>query len=269
MHSIYSLHIIDTINLKDAKSKITGKLLNETISELFYDMGGNKFLAIYNYGAISFTNYDKSESSKIVKLIKSISEDITEYNVTDEEIKVDVYNTETEEEKEKYGNFSFEDNVLYVPEKMFKDKNMFRIVMFNLSQTVTMDYYSSIGDSLLNNTKKLTKELELKGKIDISKSEMMKFIGKSLNAKTNIVDTLYIFDSPDLTWENPDIDELHKFLVYEFDLKSRFRELEYSFKIVDDNLQTFKDIYQHKESYVMETIVIILILIEVIKSFTE
>jgi len=267
MHVIYSVHIVDTINLKDAKSKINGKLLNETISELFYDMGG-KLLAIYNYGAISFANYDKSSSDEIVKLVKSISEDTDEYNVTDEEIKIDVYNTETEEE-EKYGKFSFEDNILYVPEKMFVDKNMFRIVMFNLSQTVTMDYYSSIGDSLLNNTKKLTKELELKGKIDISKSEMMKFIGKSLNAKTNVVDTLYIFDSPDLTWENPDIDELHKFLVYEFDLKSRFRELEYSFKIVDDNLQTFKDIYQHKESYVMETIVIILILIEVIKSFTE
>jgi len=31
---------------------------------------------------------------------------------------------------------------------------------------------------------------------------MMKFIGKSLNTKNKIVDNLYIFDSPDIAWDN-------------------------------------------------------------------
>ncbi len=267
MQSVCSYHLIDTINLKDIKANINGKLIFETISELFYNTGNNKYLSIYNYGAVSFANYEKSEIDKVLSIVTTGSE--TSFEVDEEEIKIDIYDAETEDEEEKYGKFSFEENVLYVPKNMFNDKNMFRIVMFDLSQTVTMDYYSLIGDTLLNNTKKLTKQLVLKGKINISKTQMMKFIGKSLNAKTDIVDTLYIFDSPDLTWENEIIDELHKFLVHVFDLKSRFRELEYSFKIVDDNLQTFKDIYQHKETGLMETIVIILILIEVIKSFVK
>lgn len=258
MHNIYSTHVSESIKIKDIKSNIKGTLLSETISELFYKTGENKYLSIYNYGALSFSNYTTSEIDSILNEVRD-----KDFIPTSEEISIDLYDPEEDEEE----NFSFDSNILYVPKDMFKHKDMFRIVMFNLSQTVTMDYYTTISDTLLNNTKSLTKELELKGSVKISKVNMMKFIGKSLNAKTNIVDTLYIFDSPDITWDNETIDDLHKFLTHVFDLKARFRELEYSFKIIDDNLQVIKDIYQHKESYVMETIVIILILIEVIKDF--
>ena len=95
----------------------------------------------------------------------------------------------------------------------------------------------------------------------------MKFIGKSLNTKNNIVDTFYIFDSPDLAWEDDEIDKIHKYLSHLFDLNSRYREIENIFKVIDNNLEIYNDIYQHKESANLEIVVIILIIIEIIKAF--
>lgn len=97
----------------------------------------------------------------------------------------------------------------------------------------------------------------------------MKFIGKSLNTRNEIIDNLYIFDSPDIAWDDERVERVHKILSRVFDLNVRFRELEYTFNIIDNNLKIFNDSYEHRHSAFLEIVVIILILIEVIKSFVE
>ncbi|HCM75299.1 MAG TPA: hypothetical protein DIS90_02885, partial [Cytophagales bacterium] len=52
-------------------------------------------------------------------------------------------------------------------------------------------------------------------------------------------------------------------LMKYFDLRVRFTEVEYTLRIIKDNLAVFREISSQRESNTMELIIIILILFEV------
>jgi uncharacterized Rmd1/YagE family protein len=144
------------------------------------------------------------------------------------------------------------------------NENVVKIIILNIAQSVAMDFYEKLGNEALDSTRKYTDELEKYGKIRISKKNLMKYIGKTLNMKNNIFDNLYVFNSPDTVWENEFLSKLDHGLRDTFDINMRFRELDYEMKIVQDNLTLFTDQLQHRESNRLEWIIILLILFEVI-----
>ena len=254
---LIAINIADNIDIRQLKQSFSGKLITSTSSELFYKTAENKYISIFNYGVIAFSNHSRQEIDRVIKDI----EEHLQYNQVNisETISVELLGS---------AGISYENEVLSVPLE-YESNELFRIVLFDLSQTVAIDYYSSIAEKLLHEVKALSSELERKGKISLVKREMMKFIGKSLNTKNKIVDNLYIFDSPDIAWDNEMVEKIHKILIRTFDLNARFKELEYTFKIIDDNLQIFKETYEHRYTATLEIVVIILILIEVLKSLGE
>jgi uncharacterized Rmd1/YagE family protein len=92
---------------------------------------------------------------------------------------------------------------------------------------------------------------------------MLKFIGKALNTQNDIADNIYIFDAPDLVWDDEYLDKLHVGLMKHFDLRVRFSEIEYTLRIIEDNLSVFREISHQRESSILEYIIIALILVEV------
>jgi uncharacterized Rmd1/YagE family protein len=129
---------------------------------------------------------------------------------------------------------------------------------------VALDQYHAVSENLLTEIKGFTRDLEHTGKLNISRKNMLKFIGKALNTQNDIADNIYIFDAPELVWDDEYLDSLHKGLMKHFDLRVRFSEIEYTLRIIEDNLSVFREISQHRESNILEWIVILLILVEVL-----
>jgi required for meiotic nuclear division protein 1 len=254
---LIAVYVADSINIKQLKSVYTGKLITSTSSELFYKTGESKYISIFNYGVVAFSNYLQTETDSFFKEIGTF--------ITDKPERIsETIQIEFKSEK----GVSYENEVLSLP--IFDNSDeLFRIVMFDLAQTVALDYYADITDKLLQEVKTFATQLQRKGKISLSRKEMMKFIGKSLSTKNDIVDNLYIFDSPDIAWDNEMVERVHKILIRTFDLNVRFKELEYTFNIIDNNLHIFNEINEHRYSEILEIVVIILILIEVLKSLGE
>merc|ERR1711974_121617 len=82
------------------------------------------------------------------------------------------------------------------------EDEMIRLVMLHTSQSVALDRYSEITEALLDEANVHSEELERSGRLKISSKNLKKFIGKTLNLKNRISENLYIFDSPDVTWED-------------------------------------------------------------------
>jgi uncharacterized Rmd1/YagE family protein len=139
--------------------------------------------------------------------------------------------------------------------------------MLNASQSVALNRYSEITEALLLETNEHTKYLESKGKLDISGNKLKRFIGKVLNIKNKISENLYIFDSPEITWEDEQLNKLNLELKQTFDLKDRYRLIHDRIEIIKENLELFKNIMDHKESSYLEWVIILLILVEVIDMF--
>ncbi|MGZ3850274.1 MAG: RMD1 family protein, partial [Flavisolibacter sp.] len=146
---------------------------------------------------------------------------------------------------------------------------MIRLIMLNVSQSVALDYYSQQTSLLLEETNYHTQVLEKKGKIDIAGIDLKKYIGRTLNLKNKIAANLYIFDSPEETWEDESLNKLDLGLKRIFDLQARFRTIQEGLQIVKDNLELLKDLLQYRNSLVLEWVIILLILVEVINLLIE
>ena len=141
---------------------------------------------------------------------------------------------------------------------------MIRLIMLTVSQSVALDYYEEQTNKLLEETNYHTQILEAKGSLNISGVSLKKYIGKSLLLKNRIAENLYIFDSPPETWDDENLNKIYNDLKRTFDLQERFRDIQEGLNIVKDNLELFRDLLQYRNSYRLEIIVIILILLEVL-----
>jgi uncharacterized Rmd1/YagE family protein len=253
MYTVVAYNVANTINIKTSKQQLQWQLLFQDSDELFYTSSKNKFVYIFHYGMVSFFNMTNDEIDEVFEQIKPFCDEYLS------EKSSEAINVLVEENTLKV---QFEDVVL--PEL---NSEMIRLVMLNASQSVALNRYAEITESLLVETNVHTTYLENKGKLDISGNKLKRFIGKVLNIKNKISENLYIFDSPDSTWEDEQLNRLNSELKNTFDLKDRYQLIHDRIDIIKENLDLFKDIMDHKESSRLEWIIIILIVIEVVDMF--
>jgi uncharacterized Rmd1/YagE family protein len=136
--------------------------------------------------------------------------------------------------------------------------------MLNIAQSVALDYYIDQATILLRQTQQFSLELEEKGKFSIKGKRLLKYIGRMLNLKNKIAQNIYIFDSPNLTWNDEFLNVINTDLGRELDIKLRHSSLQESLSTVRENLEILKDINQHSHSSTLELIVIALIAVEIL-----
>ncbi|MDH7911894.1 RMD1 family protein [Winogradskyella sp. SYSU M77433] len=253
MFTVVAYQIANTISIKTSKQQLSWQLLFQDSDELFYSSAKDKYVYLFQYGMVSFFNYSKQEIEEALQQIKPYCDTYFSDKIS-EEVTVEI--------KQHTLQVNFESVVL--PDF---NSEMIRLVMLNASQSVALNQYSEITEELLIETNKHTKYLENKGKLDISGNKLKRFIGKILNIKNKISENLYIFDSPDITWEDELLNKLNLELKQTFDLKDRYHVIHDRIEIIKENLELFKDIMDHRESSRLEWIIIILILVEVVDLF--
>lgn len=250
MMRLSAYYIAEQIQLPQLRQAYAGTPLTEHPSELFYAVEEDQYLYIFDFGVVVAANMADVDISKNLMFITQFARNAFEQKITDD----------FEIEHRPGGALKFRFDSLVVPQL---DDSVVKIAMFNLAQSVALDYYTQRAQTLLSEVRRFAEEMETRGGISISRRNMIRFIGRTLNGKNKIIENLYIFDSPDVTWDDEYLDQVHRGLGRTLELQSRFKEVEYTFKIVEDNLSVFREIYMHRENKQLEWIIIILICIEV------
>ena len=247
---INAFYIAEGIRLKDLKEAYAGSLLQETPFELFYRVDEDRYFYVFDYGAVVFANMDDTDMSKNLALLQSMCLRPLQDKLRDD---FEIVLRPNEPLHFGFGSFSCP--------KITED--VAKIVMMNVAHSVSMDFYAQRVEELLEEIHVFTHQMENEGTIHISRSNMIRFIGRMLNSKNRIIENLFIFDSPDLTWDDEYLNKIHHGLARTFEIQSRFKEVEYTFKVIEDNLSVFRELYLHRESSKLEWIIIALICIEV------
>jgi len=242
------------LDIKGIKSFLDIKPLADSSSELFYAFSQEKYQYYFNFGVMVFAGYTEAEMKWAIKTVHPHQRNpFTNWHRDDHEICVTEGSAII---------FNFDELIL---DKL--DDKVMRITMFNLGQSVALDYYHSVTENLLTELKSFATQLEQTGKLKISRKNMMRFLGRALNTQNEIAENIYIFDAPDQVWDDEYLDKLNQGLMKHFDLRVRFSEIEYTLKIINDNLSIFREIINQRESSLLELIIIVLILVEVFDLF--
>jgi required for meiotic nuclear division protein 1 len=244
-----ALLVANQLDIKGIKTFLEVKTASESSTELFYSFGNGRYQYYFNFGVLVFAGHSEEEIKIAVKAIFTNLKDPNNNWLRDEH-QVSIQQGEME--------FDFDELIV---DRL--DDKVIRIAMFNLAQSVALDYYHNVTETLLTEIKGFARDLEKTGKLSINRRDMIKFIGKALTTQNDIADNIYIFDAPEQVWDDEYLDKLHKGLMKHFDLRVRFSEIEYTLRIIEDNLSVFREISNQRESSILEWIIIILILVEV------
>jgi uncharacterized Rmd1/YagE family protein len=253
--NVLSYQIADSIDIKGFKNSFRAPVHSSDNDEVFYVIDSDKFIYVFKYGVVSFLNYDEIKISEFIQFITPFCKNFSESKLSEE------FEIETGAKEIRFGFNKIEISKPTV--------DILRLIMLNVSQSVALDYYYEVTNTLLIETNLQTQYLEKKGRLNISGRNLKKYIGRTLNLKSKIAENLYIFDSPPETWEDEDLNRIDIGLKKTFDLQVRFRSIQESLQIIKENFELFKDIMQYRSSYVLEMIIIILILMEVINLVIE
>lgn len=250
---VEAVQISESFNIKKFRTEFRTEVNFGSTSELFYEFEDTqRYLYIFDYGVVVFANYDELSKSEMLIFLKNYCTDLINLDLFEEyNIKVD----------SKITKAVVKNNFVILQEI---NPSFLRIVMLNISQSVALEYYEVLTDELITSSKHYIIELEKHGKLSISKKNLLKYIGKVLNVKNSIVDNLYILDDPNLVWDHEELDVLNRFLKTNFDINTRFKDLDYRLQIVEDNLRLFTDVLNVRDGSRLEWTVIILIAIEIL-----
>lgn len=255
MIKILSSQIADSIDIKSLKAAFDGELIHSDTDELFYQTGTDKYIFVFRYGVVAFSNHEPAEVKSFVNFAASYSKNVFNYELTEELL------VETNASENKFG---------YNKVELTKaGADSLRIIMLNVSQSVALDYYSNQTELLITELNRHTLLLEKKGKLDISGGKLKRLIGKTINLRNRINENLYIFDSAPETWEDESLYKIDIELKKTFDLQSRYRNIQEELEIIKENLSLLIELMHQRKSSMLELIVILLILFEVINVIIE
>ncbi|MGN6180280.1 MAG: RMD1 family protein [Mucilaginibacter sp.] len=255
LQQVLSYQIADSIDIKAFKTAFKAELYFNDTDELFYIIAPNQYIYVFKYGVVCFLNHDVVKVSEFLRLISAFCKNKFDQTF-EEEFKI-----QTDSARNKIGFNSIE--------IMGSDIEVLRLIMLNVSQSVALDYYNEQTTKLMEETTYHTQILEAKGRLDISGINLKKYIGRTLVLKNRIAENLYIFDSPPETWEDENLNKINNDLKRNFDLKERFRTIQEGLNIVKDNYELFRDLLQYRNSFRLEIVVIVLILVEVLNIFAQ
>jgi uncharacterized Rmd1/YagE family protein len=256
MLKIRAFQVAESFDIKKMRADFSEEPHSASNDELFYAFAGKKYLYAADYGVVVLAGYDEVATSDALRFVKHYANQPLHQPMNDDLLM---------ETKNDITKPLVQNNKVYLPENY--SETQIRILMLNVGQSVALDYYEELCGKILANMQTYTNELENFGRVNVSKKELLKFIGKTLNVKNSIVDDLYILDDPSMVWDDESLEIFNKNLKELFDIIPRFKDLDYRLRIVEENLKLFSDILHHRESNRLEWIIIGLILIEVINVF--
>ncbi len=255
MKKVIAFHIAESIDIKRFRKEFTDTENYMSSSDIFYTNDKEQYLYLLAYGVVVFVGYDELKMSDMIDYLKPLCKNLLTEKMREEFI----IHTTTQKD-------AFEYNEIHITRS---NPHVIRIVMLNVAQSVALDYFSKLAEELMVETTIYTQQLEEYGKIKISIKRLKMFIGKVLNIKNRIADNFYIFDSPEETWEDEYLSKIDLGLRKTFDVKIRFREIDYQLQIIRDNLNLLTDLAQQRKSNMLEWVIILLILVEVVNLFLE
>src|SRR4051794_1339209 len=191
---VLSYQIADTIDIKVFKTVFKAELYYSDPDELLYKIEDNQLIYVFKYGVVCFLNCDPIRISEFLRLIANYSKNLFKESLSEE------YQIKTNGSENKVGYKE--------TEIIGSDIEALRLIMLNVSQSVALDYYYDETNKLMEETNYHTQILATNGRLGIRGINLKKYIGTTLLLKNRIAENLYIFDSPDETWDDETLNKI-------------------------------------------------------------
>ena len=217
---------------------------------LLVGAGKERFALAFDFGAVVFIGIDDEQRRKIIERVGKLIPPEPNPPMTESfaiEVRDDVALPEVRFDRVVV-------NALTVP--------VLDVVAEVVAQSVAMDYYAKDVDEIEAQFDKIVDRLRTSGRSE-PVAKLTRFIGLCIALRNDVISTLALFDKPDDTWENEQLDRLWDGLRHMLELDDRYRTLEAKLRLFQENLVVLVDLARQRHTLALEWGVLVLILLEV------
>lgn len=216
---------------------------------LAYELSPTSFCLFYNFGSAVFFNVtlevQKTTLQRIQDFLGSKEEPVT----ADEFL--------LEEKRRAKNTVSFDKVVV---DKLSREK--IELIALILAQSTALEFFEKKVDDILSRLG--TQIAQLGKKSRLSEKKIIALIEQVLGTKQDLIATLCLLEKPEETWDNKTLDDLHQEGTRMFELKERFRTLDYKLKTIQENLELLSNFATNRQHLLLEVTIVALIVLEVV-----
>ncbi|KAJ9092779.1 hypothetical protein QFC21_006653 [Naganishia friedmannii] len=207
-------------------------------------------LFVFEYGTVVIWGMTEREEKRVLASLRKF--EIEKLNVED---------IEMEDLNFYYANYSriYNDVITLRKGSSFMTKLS---LSHALSQSVKISLFEELVAGTIDQTKDLPRSLSETGKIGMPRKEIMKQIGSLFILRINWGGS--ILDSPELFWTYPDLEPLYQAARSYLEINQRIDLLNARVEVLQDMLTLLKESVNSSHGEHLETIVIVLIGVEII-----
>lgn len=247
----HAYHLTETLKLKDIDRQFDKAAKTQSSSKLVYQDGDDRYFFIYRFGSVIFFNVEPVRQTTIIERIKMLMGQKPEM-LTSEEFVVEVH----PDGKNEVG---FERAVL---DRLTLER--IELLALVLAQSTALEYFEIKVDELIRRTGDIGRDLRQKGRLASSVGAIKRFIGHCISTKQDLVASLYLLDKPDEIWNDQLLDALYRDAADMFELRDRYKTLDYKLRMIQENLELISELLQYRHANSLEIAIIILIAVEIV-----
>jgi len=141
-----------------------------------------------------------------------------------------------------------------------------KVVAGVLGQSVALDYHEREVDSLLEMFRSLNANIQSTGDFNVSKRELYRLVATNNTILTDVITKLKVMDRArpgESAWNVPAHYAIWEGLRDEFEIRTRFNNMESKLELIRENMKFFVEVLSDKKGHRLEVIIIVLIALEI------
>jgi uncharacterized Rmd1/YagE family protein len=142
-------------------------------------------------------------------------------------------------------------------------------ISYGLAQSVKLESFEDAIQETVKKNGYLPEEMAKTGAISLSRRSISKRVGEIFLARSSINLNAEFLDTPEFFWRNPNLEPFYIMTKKFLDIPSRVMALNQKLDVLQKLLDILNSQVQHRHSSLLETIIILLILIEILISIFQ
>ncbi len=142
-------------------------------------------------------------------------------------------------------------------------------ISYALAQAIKLEAFEDAIQLAIKKNSKLPEEIANTGVTSLSRTALFKRMGEIFLARSSINLNSEYLDTPEFFWRNPNLEPSYMMTKKFLDIPSRVMSLNQKLDVLQDLFDILNSQVEHRHSSMLETIIILLILIEIIISVAQ
>lgn len=227
-----------------------------------HDAYQRKEIFLFSIGSLVFWNFTSREEKQITKELANFIPN----SLAVPEVDYFIFSYKPEIESQIHVHERFNADVIILEDK---DPQIKLAISYGLAQSVKLESFEEKIQKTIQKNQSLPEELAEKGKISISRHAISRRMGEIFLERNSINLSSEYLDMPEYFWKYPRLEAYFVMTEKFLDMPKRVESLNKRLDILHELFNILTMQLQHRHSSILEMIIIILIGIEIILSFTS